>query len=77
MYLTKLLKVRFELDVSLEDVLVDTDVIEKTTGGYKLKGKNYAEEREIKSWKEGDESSIERLAENWVNSQVIKKARGK
>ncbi len=41
----------------IEDVLVDTDVIEKTTGGYKLKGKTLArgEEKFQKLLEEDDE----------------------
>lgn len=35
-------EVGFDRCYALEDVLVDTDVIEKTTGGYKLKGKTLA-----------------------------------
>lgn len=46
-------EVGFDRCYALEDVLVDTDVIEKTTGGYKLKGKTLAEgKRNSKSfWK--------------------------
>lgn len=63
-------EVGFDRCYALEDVLVDTDVIEKTTGGYKLKGKTLArgEEKFQKLLEEDDELRRKLLRKAGVNT---------
>lgn len=73
-------EVGFDRCYALEDVLVDTDVIEKTTGGYKLKGKTLArgEEKFQKLLEEDDELRRKLLRKAGVNTiGTTKKQLGK